>query len=96
MKKQQSGKSTALLYTACQAFYWAALAATSGFTAVFLVSKGVSDDGVGIAVSLAAVSGILMQLFSSGYLDGHPSFPAKFLIAGRHFSQFLPQRRLLL
>lgn len=82
MKKQQSGKSTALLYTACQAFYWAALAATSGFTAVFLVSKGVSDDGVGIAVSLAAVSGILMQLFSSGYLDGHPSFPAKFLIAG--------------
>lgn len=80
LTKNQSKKITALLYTLSHAFYWAALAALSGFTAVYLKSKGVSDSSTGAVVSVTAVAAILIQLAISDYLDKNPSFLAKKLI----------------
>lgn len=77
MKNPSSYKLTPFFYTCGHAFYWSAIAAIGGYTALYLSEKGISDSITGIIVSATAVISIILQLTLSDYLDKNPHILSK-------------------
>ena len=73
MEKKPSHFRTWFFYSCGQASYWGSLAAVSGYTVLYLSSKGIADARAGMVVSAAAILAIALQLIISDYADKHPN-----------------------
>ncbi len=68
-------------FAACEGSYWVSFCAVSGFVAVFLSHRGLSDTQIGLTTSFGSAMAIALQLVLSNVLDQHPELPIKRLIS---------------
>lgn len=68
-------------FAACEGTYWISFCAISGFIAVFLTHRGLSDTEIGLTTSFGSALAIILQLLLSNVLDKHPEIRIKRLIS---------------
>ena len=68
-------------FAGCESTFWISYCALSGFTAVYLGSKGLSNTEIGLTTSLSSGLAIVLQLILSSLMDAHPGWPIKRLIS---------------
>lgn len=69
-----------LNFACCESTFWISFCALSGFIAVYLGYRGMSNTQIGLTTSLASGLAIVLQLILSSFMDAHPEFPIKKLI----------------
>lgn len=80
-EKKKLAHRVELNYAACQSAYWIGFSAISGFVAVYLTYRGLSDTEIGLTTAFGSALAIMLQLVLSNVMDRHPELPIKKLIA---------------
>lgn len=68
-------------FAACEGTYWISFCAISGFIAVYLSHRGLTDTQIGLTTSFGSAMAIVLQLILSNVLDKHPELPIRRLIS---------------
>lgn len=68
-------------FAACESTYWVSFCTISGFIAVYLSHRGLTDTQIGLTTSFGSAMAIMLQLILSNVLDKHPNMAIKKLIS---------------
>ena len=79
--KAPSARRIEVLYAFVQGSYQAAYCVFSGYTAVYLAYKGLTDSQISITSSLVGIVAVVIQLLLASYCDAHLSVPLKRVIS---------------
>lgn len=76
-KEKRELRRIEALYGGVQGSFWLSVCAYSGFLAVYLSYRGLSDSLIGASSSIMSLLAIIFQLLSSSFCDANPHIPLK-------------------
>lgn len=78
---QAKARRAEINFAAIESTYWVSFCTISGFIAVYLGHRGLTDTQIGLTTSFGSTMAIVLQLILSNVLDKHPELAIKKLIS---------------